>query len=467
MIRCSSMRRQTILLPFIVTVLAGCSSLPPAPPPAPDPQGVPTGSSTALLDLAWAESGIWALTRESDGCFLEKLDPGFSEKVPCGAEIRVLREGKLLLLTGNEARWIADEGTTSAGDLADAYSANRWIERDGDLIRRNDGANLGYPASGTLRGVRLVSEATAVGISTGAGGESIVRIDEEGGASLAGPFERIDSFAFSPDGTEIVFSAKRDNFDVGLMATDGGEVRWVGTDPLDETMVSWAPRGNKIAYRIDGPGGDVVRSVHIPTGFQVAAAFPSSSVSSLAWEPIAERFAVVVESPAWSSRVETLRYSGAERVVVRGSSHEAGRTPEPLGVSGGILLAPRDIRYGEKMPLVIWFAEDPHRFSPERAELAKNHRAGLVVLPSGASAPADLGPALAGLSWVDPSRIYIVAPEIAAIPRLPEGGAGAILGRGEIEAPASFERVAPGAEQLDRFAYLWLRDRLAATMGTR
>ncbi|HUP64013.1 MAG TPA: hypothetical protein VM557_01870 [Thermoanaerobaculia bacterium] len=380
-----------------------------------------------------------------------------------------MRGGELLLLTGDGARWIADDGATDAGDVIDAFSADRWIERDGDVIRRDDGAHFLYPATRNLKGVRLVRETAAVGISTGAGGESIVRLDEEGGASLAGPFERIDSFAFSPDGTEIVFSAKRESFDVGLMSVDGGEVRWVGTDPLDETMVSWAPRGNKIAYRIDGPGGDVVRSVHIPTGFQVAAAFPSSSVSSLAWEPVAERFAVVVESAGWSPRVENLRYSGAERVVVRQSSREAGRTPEPLGeVIRGILLAPQDIRYGEKLPLVIWFAEDPHRFSPERAELAKNHRAGLVVLPSGASAPNDLVPALSALPWVDTARIYIVANGIAAIPRLPEGGAGAILGRVEIEGSDSFERVAPGGDgQLDAFAYLWLRDRLAATRGTR
>ena len=469
MIRCWAMRRQTILLPFIVTVLAGCSSLPSSPRPTPPPQGASIRSSTALLDLAWVGSGIWALTRDSDGCSLEKLKPGSSEEVPCGAEIRALRGGKLLLLTGDGALWISDEGATAAGTLIDAYSADRWIERDGDMIRRSDGAHLRFRANLTLRGVRLVSETTAVGISTGAGGESIVRLDEAGGASLAGPFDRIDSFAFSPDGAEIVFSAKRENFDVGLMAVDGGEVRWVGTDPLDETMVSWAPRGNKIAYRIDGPGGDVVRSVHIPTGFQVAAAFPSSSVSSLAWEPIAERFAVVVESAAWSPRVETLRYSGAERVVARESSHETERIPEPLGeVSGGILLAPQDIRYGEKMPLVIWFAEDPHQFSPERAELVKNHRVGLVVLQSGASTAADLGPALSGLSWVDPRRIFMVPKGIAVIPRLPESWAGAILGGVELEAPGTFERVAPGAdEQLDTFAYLWLRDRLAATIGTR
>ncbi|HEX3070576.1 MAG TPA: hypothetical protein VHX14_18555, partial [Thermoanaerobaculia bacterium] len=70
-----------------------------------------------------------------------------------------------------------------------------------------------------------------------------------GTKGLTPPFSAIDSFDVSLDRKEVVFSARRkDNFDIGLVSIDGSDIHWVPQDPVDETDVQWAPRGNKVSF---------------------------------------------------------------------------------------------------------------------------------------------------------------------------------------------------------------------------
>src|SRR5882762_385677 len=72
---------------------------------------------------------------------------------------------------------------------------------------------------------------------------SDIRIDHgklmSGDKALTPEFLAIDSFAVSNERKEVVFSAKRkDNFDVGLVSVDGGDVHWFPEDPADELSVA-------------------------------------------------------------------------------------------------------------------------------------------------------------------------------------------------------------------------------------
>ena len=150
-------------------------------------------------------------------------------------------------------------------------------------------------------------------VVAGDGGQRLVRLAAgKAPRELAGPFAAIDSFDLDPDGLEAVMAAvvESGQRDVGLVSTEGSAVRWIAPQPADEHSVSWAPRGNKITYVIDSVAGDVLRTVHIPTGFQLAVPFPGATTGALAWHPAAERFAVAIDSVAAAPRIDWVRYGG-------------------------------------------------------------------------------------------------------------------------------------------------------------
>src|SRR2546430_566418 len=163
----------------------------------------------------------------------------------------------------------------------------------------------------------------------------------EGGRLMAGnkaltpAFAAIDSFDVSLERREIVFSAKRtDNFDAGLVSLDGSDIHWIPAEPVDETDVQWAPRGNKVSYIVHAARGDLVRTVHVLTASQLSVDFPDGQVDMVAWEPEAERYAVVVESPDASQRVESTKYGGEERRGLLPPPPEAGRGRAAPGGGG-------------------------------------------------------------------------------------------------------------------------------------
>jgi hypothetical protein len=238
-------------------------------------------------------------------------------------------------------------------------------------------------------------------VLTGTSGATLLN----GGKVLAEKLAAIDSFDLSESRGEVAFSAKRERgFDIGLISTDGGPVHWMPDDPADEVAVQWAPRGNKISYVIRAAGGDVVRTLHIPTSFQFAVPFPGSTIHALAWDSQAERYAVAYSTVDASDRVEVLKYDGAERKLAIPPQRQLDIDAVPF-VSGAILLRPRDLRYDEKLPLVVWIAND-FSWSDARAALLTNHRLAMVVTKQ--SLDEVLWRQIVGVAWLDQERTFLV-----------------------------------------------------------
>ena len=227
---------------------------------------------------------------------------------------------------------------------------------------------------------------------------------------LAGPFLAIDSFDYLQGRDEVAFSAKRDDdYDIGLVGAQGSEIIWVPADPADEVQVAWAPRGSKISYVIRASGGDVVRTLHAPTSFEFGIPFPNATVQALAWDPPAERYAVVYSTPDASDRVEVLKYNGEERRMAVPPASTLDVEIEPFA-AGAILLRPREIRYDEKVPLVFWIADD-FAWSDARAALLRNARVALVLVRR---VPDEaLWLAARNTPWIDAGRAFVVAPNAA------------------------------------------------------
>lgn len=237
-----------------------------------------------------------------------------------------------------------------------------------------------------------------------------------GDKALTPQFSAIQSFDVSLARKEVVFSAKRkDNFDIGLVALDGSDVHWVPEDRNDETDVQWAPRGNKVSFVVHTTGGDLIRSVHIPTASQLSADFPYSLVRRLVWDAAAERYTIVVETPDSSPRAESLRYNGEERKVVVAPAVRLDASLEPF--PGGVLLRPSAMRYGERLPLVVWIDPQPFAWSDARASLFRERRVGEIIV---SKAPDEaFWTDVHSLAWVDPSRIYLVGgPSTASVRRI-------------------------------------------------
>ena len=226
-----------------------------------------------------------------------------------------------------------------------------------------------------------------------------------GERGLTPPFLVVQSFDVSLERKEVVFSAKRtDNFDIGLVSLEGSDVHWFPTDHSDETDVQWAPRGNKVSYVVHTGRGDIVRTLHVPTSMSLVVNFTNAQVDALAWDPPAERYAVLVESPDASQRVEQTKYDGQERKTIVPAAERLDVTTEPF--AGALILRPPTIRYEEKLPLVIWLDDHPLRWSDARAALLRNARLAVAVV----SKPPDQAfwNEVGKTKWIDMGRVYAV-----------------------------------------------------------
>jgi hypothetical protein len=222
---------------------------------------------------------------------------------------------------------------------------------------------------------------------------------------LAEKLGAVDSLDLSESRGEVAFSAMHDgNYDIALISTDGGAVHWMPNDPADEVAVQWAPRGNKISYVIRASGGDIVRTLHIPSSYQFAIPFPNGTIDAVAWDPKAEHYAVAYSTLDASDRVEVLEYDGDNRKVVLPPQRQLDVEIVPLAF-GAVVLHPRDLRRGEKLPLVIWVADD-FGWSDARAALLGNARAAVVVTKQ--RLEDGLWPALRGMPWIETENAFIV-----------------------------------------------------------
>jgi hypothetical protein len=261
---------------------------------------------------------------------------------------------------------------------------------------------------------RTVPEAPRVGdlcarVTCAAKPKSDVRV--EGGKVVAGDkaltpaFGAIQSLDVSLDRREVAFSAERaGNFDVGLVSLDGSEISWLPAERVDETDVQWAPRGNKVSYIVHTSRGDIVRTVHIPTSAQLSADFADARVDALAWDPAAERYAVVVESAAASQSVESVEYSGERRRTVVPAAEHLDVVSEPL--AGALILRPAALQYNETVPLVVWVDADALRWSDARAALMRNARVAVAIVKE-APGEAFWGE-MRKAKWIDATRTYLV-----------------------------------------------------------
>ena len=224
-----------------------------------------------------------------------------------------------------------------------------------------------------------------------------------GSKALTPKFAAIDSFDVSFERKEVVFSAKRkDNFDIGLVSVDGSDIHWIPEDPADEVSVQWAPRGNKVSYILHTATGSIVRTVHIPTATPLSVDLPNTQVDALSWEPKAERFALVVQSPDTSQHALVMTYAGETRQVLLPPSDHLDVVIEPIG--GVLVMRPAAMRYNETLPLVVWFDDKPFAWSDARAALMRNARVAIAIAPN---AGDDFWTEVRKVQWIG-ARTYIV-----------------------------------------------------------
>lgn len=289
---------------------------------------------------------------------------------------------------------------------------------------------LSYDAGGVLLHVARTAATAGVRLVQVGDRSKLVNGEKE----LTPPFPAIDSFDVSLDRREIVFSAKRiDNFDVGLVSLDGSDIHWVPEDPADEVGVQWAPRGNKISYVVRSRGGDLVRTVHVPTSMQLTTEFPFGRVHALAWDPRAERYAVSWTSVDASDRIEVMTYAGDERKLSVAPAVKLPVEAEPIG--GALMLHLPGIRYNEKIPLVVWRAEDRNEWSDARGALERDVPVACAVIDR--DPDAAFWTAVASIPWIDTGRAYVIGVNRAA-----QTGVSATQNAG---APASATWIVPDA----------------------
>lgn len=224
------------------------------------------------------------------------------------------------------------------------------------------------------------------------------------GKELTPQFAAIQSFDVSLERHEVVFAAKRtDNFDIGLVSLDGGDIHWFPPDPADETDIQWAPRGNKVSYIVHTKAADIVRTVHVPTATQLSVDFPYATVRSLAWDRAAVRYAVVVSSPDASDRIESMKYDGTERRTDVPPDTRLDVAEEP--VAGALMMRPTTMHYGERLPLVVWVADPPYVWNAKRGALMRGERVACAIMRR---APDDaFWAAMRAIPWIDSSRMSV------------------------------------------------------------
>ncbi|HEX6097225.1 MAG TPA: hypothetical protein VF432_12930 [Thermoanaerobaculia bacterium] len=260
-------------------------------------------------------------------------------------------------------------------------------------------------------------------------------------------FAAIDSFDYLESRDEVVFSAKKESsFDIGLAAGDGSKTNWLPADAADELAVQWAPRGNKVSYIVRAKLGDVVRTLHIPTSFQYVVDFGNTAtIRSLTWDAAAERFTVAYSTLDASERTESIHYNGSARRTESGPQTKIAADLVPFG-SEAFALRPRDVRYDEKLPAVVWVS-DRFTWSDARAALMRDARVASIVVTR--APDAEFWKKVRETAWLDASKLYVVngsAPDALSFVADGSVPAGRYRRAGNVvaAAPAAIQSVAAG-----------------------
>ena len=268
-----------------------------------------------------------------------------------------------------------------------------------------------------------------------------------GDQAVTEAFAAIDSFDYSESRDEVIFSAKKgSSFDIGLAAGDGSKTNWLPADAADELAVQWAPRGNKVSYVVRAKMGDVVRTLHVPTSFQYVVDFGNTAtIESLTWDAAAERFSVVYSTLDASERTESIHYNGSERRLESEPKTRIAADLVPFAPDA-IALRPRDLRYEEKLPAVVWVS-DRFAWNEARASLMREARVASIVVTR--APDADFWKSVRETAWIDPSRLSVVngsAPDVLSFVADETVPAGRYRRSGNVvtAAPAAIQSVAAG-----------------------
>ena len=147
---------------------------------------------------------------------------------------------------------------------------------------------------------------------------------------------------YSESRDEVVFSAKRDgSFDVGLVALDGS--RSTGCRPIRRTRSRCSGRRaeTRSVTSCAASGGDVVRTVHIPTSFAVRRRL-SGRARSTRWpgsrRRSGSRSRTRRSTPPNAS--EVMHYGGAERRMTRPAGGDARRRTSSRSRADAFAAAP-------------------------------------------------------------------------------------------------------------------------------
>lgn len=403
----------------VLLIPLGCLPPPrhvPAAAPGEVVEGAPREPSSGVRALTYASDGRLAVLIQSpQGCELRVIAaPAAESTAPIGVpsaiaceRARVLFSGAHPIVSDDIRSFWPQTGELRGAIAAAAADAFLEYEREGLVWRKGATA---MPIGSNLRLAQLLGDSSGVvGVEKSAEGERVIRVDATGTRfPLTDWYPAIDSIALDPKAKEVAFSAKRDSFDVALVSVAGGAVNWVGPESTDEFGVTWAPRGNKITYVVKQYGGTTFRTVHVPTGYQVGADFPEVHAESVAWEPQAERFAVIASSPLAAPHVQTIRYAGEERKTIVAPSLTREGMIEPLVVGGvaAVQVTP-PIRYGRKYALVVVKTASPLAWNEVAAEALAEGKAGVLLVAATAELNARFWQEAADLPWVSERPLFI------------------------------------------------------------
>jgi hypothetical protein len=388
---------------LIVAILGGCSQQ--AHQPKVHPPGTSLPRITAVTFSGSDAQRLWIASDDSGTCRLSVLN-----------------------LPGRTVDSVRDLAFCPTEMFSEADGSLRLTKGTISLHLDSSGALVPSPDSGSLRSARKLRETGVIlGVRQNGRGEALVKLEAGQEKRLTPDFAVIDSFDIAPSGKEIVISADAgEGLNIGLLSMDGGEIRWIFPDPLPERLVTWAPRGSKISYVVEAHGGSIIRTVHIPTSYQLSIDFPLSTITSMAWEPAAEKFAVSLSSAHRSPGIDLMRYGGEERETIFGGAVVNADAVDRVGAA--VVMMPRVVRYGQRQPLVVWVTkESPFAWNESRGRLGRESDSGIAVV-SPAAVTAQLWSDLLSLPWVDKDRVFMIynhVPEREAI--LPQDAAVTVV----------------------------------------
>jgi hypothetical protein len=153
-----------------------------------------------------------------------------------------------------------------------------------------------------------------------------------------------------------------------------------------------------------------------------------------------------------------MTYEGEKRREVIPPSARLDISIEPIGSL--LVMRPNDLRYGEKLPIVLWLEPHPFAWSDARAALMRNARVAIAIAPRGS---AEFWNEIAKVAWIDATRKYVVN----SVAGQPGNLAATLITADSAISPGRYRRAgntvsAPPAV-VQSFAAAWIADDLKGT----